>query len=171
MHRHSCDYAGHYWQCEGTALRPDAGDTRPSVCMCMTCKIRMEEGDHSECSVELLVCPEHQQDALTRATESKKPDRLGDELVPETDRETMQKLSLPPDCDKKSASALKRLEKYAAACLWCSHGYEEYSPKLEDEHFAYHCTDAPEKLKANARSRLKRSASGRETRPLKSSRM
>ena len=93
----------------------------------------MEDGDHSECPIELLVCPEHQQDALTKPTESRKPGRLGEELVPEPERETMQKLNLPPDFDEKSASALKRLENNAASCLWCGHGYEENSPKLEDE--------------------------------------
>ena len=58
-HYHFCDYAGHYWECAGTALRPLAGDTEPSVCMCPMHQEALADGDHSECSVELLACPEH----------------------------------------------------------------------------------------------------------------
>ncbi len=58
-HRHFCDFAGHDWYCDGTALRPDAGDTKPSTCMCLVHHVSMEEGDHSHCPVELLACPEH----------------------------------------------------------------------------------------------------------------
>jgi hypothetical protein len=58
-HHHFCDFAGHYWECEGKAVRPLAGGTEPSVCMCQTCKVPMEEDDHSQCPVELLTCPEH----------------------------------------------------------------------------------------------------------------
>lgn len=61
-HKHFCDAAGHDWQCEGTALRPDAGDTEPSVCMCPFHQVPMEEGDHSSCPVELLACPEHREE-------------------------------------------------------------------------------------------------------------
>ena len=47
-HKHFCDFAGHTWECEGSALRPLAGDTEPSVCMCRTCQVPMEDG---ECTV------------------------------------------------------------------------------------------------------------------------
>jgi hypothetical protein len=66
----------------------------------------------------------------------------------------MPKLKLPDEFDEKSERALNQLEKYAAACFWCGHGYEEYSPELEDEHFANHCPDAPEELRESARKRL-----------------
>jgi hypothetical protein len=62
-HRHACD-AGHYWNCEGTALRPHMGDTAPSVCMCIRHRVPLEVGDHSECSIELLACPEHREVTL-----------------------------------------------------------------------------------------------------------
>jgi hypothetical protein len=56
-HRHWCDYGGHYWECAGTAVR--LFQAEPSVCMCLFHGVPMEEGDHSECSVELLSCPTH----------------------------------------------------------------------------------------------------------------
>ena len=63
-HRHFCDYAGHEWECEGTALRPIRGDTEPSTCMCLNHQVSMEDGDHSMCSIELLACPEHREAQL-----------------------------------------------------------------------------------------------------------
>jgi hypothetical protein len=58
-HKHFCDVAGHWWQCEGTALR--RGDTEPSVCVCLPCGLPVEGFDHSGCPdpVELVACPEH----------------------------------------------------------------------------------------------------------------
>jgi hypothetical protein len=63
-HQHACDVTGHYWQCDGVALRPIAGGIEPTICMCPFCEIPMEEGDHSECPVELLACPQHQDEQL-----------------------------------------------------------------------------------------------------------
>jgi hypothetical protein len=70
-HRHFCDHAGHYWECHGKALRPLAGDTEPSVCMCRTCGVPMEDGDHSRCRVELLACPEHVEGQRRQMNEAK----------------------------------------------------------------------------------------------------
>ncbi|HXH51514.1 MAG TPA: hypothetical protein VNM47_19415 [Terriglobia bacterium] len=56
-HQHYCDVAGHWWTCEGMTLR--CGDTEPSVCMCLMCGVPLESGDHSNCYVELLACPQH----------------------------------------------------------------------------------------------------------------
>ena len=58
-HVHWCDVTGHEWECQGTALRPLAGDTEPSICICATHRTPLEDGDHSGCSIELLACPEH----------------------------------------------------------------------------------------------------------------
>jgi hypothetical protein len=58
-HFHYCDYAGHEWECTGAALRPLAGDTEPSICMCQMHQVPLAYGDHRECPVELLACPEH----------------------------------------------------------------------------------------------------------------
>jgi hypothetical protein len=57
-HFHYCDVCGVEWQCSGRALRPDAGDVTPSICVCV-CGIPVEEGTHPECPVELLTCPLH----------------------------------------------------------------------------------------------------------------
>jgi len=65
-HHHFCDVEGHEWECEGTALRPLAGDTEPSLCMCLVHQVPMEYGDHSECSIELLACPEHRAEQLRK---------------------------------------------------------------------------------------------------------
>ena len=61
-HRHFCDFAGHYWDCEGTATRLFTPE--PSVCMCLNCGTPMEQGQHDDCSVELLSCPEHRADQM-----------------------------------------------------------------------------------------------------------
>jgi hypothetical protein len=58
-HQHFCEAAGHWFECDGKALRH--GDTEPSVCVCDTCGLPLEQGDHSRCEnlVELLACPAH----------------------------------------------------------------------------------------------------------------
>jgi hypothetical protein len=63
-HRHFCDSAGHYWECVGTALRPLTRDAEPSICICLRHLVPMEDGDHSECPIELLACPEHRDEQL-----------------------------------------------------------------------------------------------------------
>jgi len=63
-HRHFCDFAGHHWECEGAAVRQLLGNTEPTICMCLTCGVAMEDGDHSECSVELIACPEHRDEQM-----------------------------------------------------------------------------------------------------------
>ena len=57
-HQHFCDVAGHWWACNGVALRRG---TEPSVCLCGGCRLPVEDGDHSQCKyrVELVACPEH----------------------------------------------------------------------------------------------------------------
>ena len=55
-HQHFCSVEGHWWECEGTALR--SGDKAPSVQMFLKCGVPLESGDHSHDNVELLACPE-----------------------------------------------------------------------------------------------------------------
>jgi hypothetical protein len=49
-HRHFCNVSGHYWDCDGKAFYPLAGDTQASVCMCRDHGVPMKEaepyGDH-----------------------------------------------------------------------------------------------------------------------------
>ena len=96
-HRRACDF-GHYWECDGTALRPLAGDTEPSVCMCIRHRVPMEEGDHSECSIEILTCPEHRElrkmekanKGETDSEEAKIPDGWDDLSRPLTSEEHLK---------------------------------------------------------------------------------
>ena len=36
-------------------------DKEPSVCVCHSCRVPLEEGDHSQCKnlMEIVACPEH----------------------------------------------------------------------------------------------------------------
>ena len=72
-HQHFCDVAGHWWECQGTALR--FGDKEPSICMCLKCGVPLESGDHSHDYVELLACPEHRKvDEFSTAPHPAEPD-------------------------------------------------------------------------------------------------
>jgi hypothetical protein len=62
VHQHWCDFAGHYWEFSGTAIRLFQAEA--TVCTCFDHGVPMEEGDHSECRVELLSCPEHRADQM-----------------------------------------------------------------------------------------------------------
>lgn len=55
MHKHACGH-GHYWNCDGTAIRYSE---EPTICMCLDHGVPMEDGDHSQCTIELLDCPGH----------------------------------------------------------------------------------------------------------------
>jgi hypothetical protein len=68
-HRHFCDYEGHFWECEGAAVRQFAENSERTPCICITHSASMEDGDHSECPVELLACPEHRQQQLRQLSE------------------------------------------------------------------------------------------------------
>jgi hypothetical protein len=48
------------------------GDKEPSVCTCHSCRLPLEQGDHSGCKnlVELLACPEHRDEQLRRREEA-----------------------------------------------------------------------------------------------------
>ncbi|WP_263377071.1 hypothetical protein [Granulicella aggregans] len=82
QHSHFCDYAGHTWECAGTAQRSLTGGSEPSLCMCQVHQVPMSEGDHSECPVELLACPEHRDEQLKQmAAASSSPTRTEDTLA------------------------------------------------------------------------------------------
>lgn len=76
MHRHACGQ-GHYWDCEGSAVRNY--DSQSTECICFDHGVPMEVGDHSECTIELLTCPLHRK-ALTEAcsVQSNEPQIEGD---------------------------------------------------------------------------------------------
>jgi hypothetical protein len=101
-HRHFCDFAGHPWECEGTALRHFAKDSEPTACMCLKHEVSMEEGDHSKCPIELLACPEHRAEQVRKMTEFGACDSICSEVGAE-------RIGLKD----KSGNAV------VGFCLWC----------------------------------------------------
>lgn len=104
-HQHFCDFAGHYWECDGAATRLFAPG--PSVCMCLAHGVPMYFGDHSDCSVELLSCPEHRADQM-RA--------MGYE--PGYTREPE-----PPDSEPSPMFTDENGNRTVGFCLWCNLGF------------------------------------------------
>lgn len=128
-HRHYCDQAGHDWQCS-------------EDCECI-CGLPMEGHDHTECPVELRACPEHaaeQQQSIAEAMPS------------EPDPALAQKWNDRPHC--ACGCAESQMGKVVGSCLWCDHVYAEFSPEIQDLHFAKHCPGAPEQLRQAARARF-----------------
>jgi hypothetical protein len=111
-HTHWCDYAGHHWECPGTAIR--LFQAEPSVCMCIQHGVPMEDGDHNACFIELLLCPEHRADQM-RA--------MGYE--PEYTEE------LPPD-QESSMFRDERGNKTVGFCVWCGRDFFTL-----EEHYAH----------------------------------
>jgi hypothetical protein len=116
-HRHFCDFAGHYWECEGTATRLFAPE--PSICMCLNHGVPMSVGQHCECSVELLSCPEHRADQM-RA--------MG--------YEPGQVPAQPPAADAEESSMFKDADgnPIVGFCLWCNRDF--YSMEEVEAHNA-----------------------------------
>jgi hypothetical protein len=71
-HRHLCDVTGHWWECDGSAVR--LGDKKPSLCLCHACRAPLEQGGHSLCKnlVETVACPEHRDEQQRRRQEAKR---------------------------------------------------------------------------------------------------
>jgi len=71
-HRHFCDVADHWWDCNGAAQRLE--DKEPSICTCHACHAPLEQGDHSRCRnlVELVACPRHRDEQVRRREEAAK---------------------------------------------------------------------------------------------------
>jgi hypothetical protein len=71
-HQHFCHVAGHYWECEGKALRP--AETEPTVCICLPCGLPLEGYDHSGCNapIELVACAEHIEEERQHVEEVRK---------------------------------------------------------------------------------------------------
>lgn len=115
-HKHFCDYAGHEWECDGSALRPLTGQTEPTICVCLDCQVPMEQGDHGECAIELLACPAHREDQLRD---------MG--FVPEDP-------SAPEDRAEDRMFRDKDGNPTIGFCLWC--GQEFYAVEEMEAHNA-----------------------------------
>lgn len=134
MHKHYCDTAGHKYDCSDGS------------CECV-CGLPMEGHDHSDCPIELRPCPEHAVDQ-ERPVEAVEPDAMPIDFSVLSDEH--QKAL--PHCNCGCADADP--DSIVGWCLWCTHGYVEYSPRIDDEHFALHCPGVPEEMKEMSRRSL-----------------
>lgn len=125
MHQHFCDFVGHYWDCPGSAIRSLLGQFEPSLCICMEHQVPMEEGDHSQCSIELLVCPEHR-DAQLR--------KMGYE--PGTSN-----MPQPSSGERSSMFRDEHGNRTVGFCLWCNRDF--YTREEVEEHNANEMEHCP----------------------------
>jgi catechol 2,3-dioxygenase-like lactoylglutathione lyase family enzyme len=103
----------------------------------------MEQGDHSECPIELRACPEHHRQLPVLSA-----DELSDffgHLSSDAEK---------PRCECGCADA--HPEVVVGYCVWCSHVYVSYDAKTEAQHFLYFCSGAPEEIREAAQSKLAR---------------
>jgi hypothetical protein len=115
MHRHACG-VGHYYEC--------ADDD----CVCI-CNLPMNGNDHSGCSVEIRLCPAHENEQDRPAPEPGFVEIDFSSVKPRT--------ALPHrNC---GCSEIEPSEGVG----WCL-----YSPEIENQHFAYHCPGVPERKAA-----------------------
>ena len=132
-HKHYCDAEGHEWQCTD------------STCECV-CDLLMEQGNHSECPIELRACPEHQDVQL--------PESADDELTPNYFKAAAHGAAQRPHC--KCGCAAAHPEAIVGSCVWCSHVYDSYNTKIEAQHFSDFCPGAPAQLRDVAQQKLGR---------------
>jgi len=130
-HRHYCDFAGHDWECS-------------QDCECI-CGLPMEGNDHSECPVELRACSEHSAEQERSIAEARSS---------EPDPAFVQRWQERPHCECGCAEA--EMSKIVGFCLHCDHVYAEFTPKIQDLHFAKRCPGAPDQLRQSARARFVR---------------
>ena len=101
----------------------------------------MEEGGHEGCPIELRSCPKHE--FRVAAAEL--------ELIKEAGAVPIQ---FPTELSKQLKESVSASGEYVGYCVWCGHGYRKYTPKLEAEHFANYCPNAPQSIRDNAKRRL-----------------
>lgn len=109
MHRHACGH-GHYWDCDGSAIR--FGAPEPSQCMCLDHGVPMENGDHSQCTIELLECPVHQTEQVSFAESDLLP-----ENQPEDDWKPIQ---MPDNLEEMFKSWVDDPGPNIGWCLMCN---------------------------------------------------
>ncbi len=146
-HQHFCHVAGHYWQCEGKALRP--GNTEPSVCVCLPCGRPLEGYDHSGCNapVELLACPEHIEEERRSIEEIRQ--RHGVSAAEEADAAPVEAEQGESLAERSPEDAARPFERFPLVpigpddplwhCEWCCHcGCRRMPPELSGA-FCFHC--------------------------------
>jgi hypothetical protein len=132
-HRHRCGVDGHEYECSGD-------------CLCI-CGLAMSGNDHDDCPVELRSCPEHEVEQKQSMSEEALPPGLVEIMFPpEWQHATL------PHCECGCSDI--DFDKVVGWCFHCDHVYATYTPELDNQHFAYHCPDAPKTVKEAARARL-----------------
>ena len=139
-HRHWCDVVGHYYQCS------------EEECVCI-CDLPMNGNDHSECPVELRTCHEHES-LQSPISEDTLPQGVVEIKFPD-DWQHSNQVHCQCGCTDADTSEV------VGWCLWCDHVYTEYTPAIQDDHFAHHCLEAPTKLKEVALASLAKRMAGK----------
>ena len=106
----------------------------------------MNGNDHSDCSIELRPCPEHKaewEQGLGEARSGEKQTEIEQDAAPRPHSECGCRSDIDPG-------------KVVGWCLHCDHVYANYTPEIENRHFANHCPGAPETVKQAARARLRK---------------
>ncbi len=147
-HRHYCDVDGHEWRCTDAA------------CECI-CAFLMEQGDHSECPVELRACPEHQDVQLPASSNS--------ELSPNYFKAAAHGAAERPNCECGCSDT--KPEEIVGSCVWCGHVYVSFDAVTQARHFSNFCAGAPGELREASRLKLarltlKREANGTMSKPV-----
>ena len=136
-HRHWCAVEAHYYHC--------AED-----CVCI-CGLPMNGNDHSECPVELRECQEHELQQEQQMPEEALPEGVVEIKFPADWRHTAQ-----PSCG--CGCAKLDTAEVVGWCLHCAHVYADYSPEIQDRHFARCCPGVPAGVKQEALESLARRA-------------
>lgn len=135
MHIHYCDEYGHEYECSGD-------------CECI-CGLLMNGNDHSDCPVELRPCPDHKAEQEQRMAEGMSCEKQTEIMFPPDWQHAPR-----PHCECGCSDVDSG--KVVGWCLHCDHVYANYTPEIENRHFANHCPDAPETVKQAARARLRK---------------
>lgn len=125
-HQHFCDVAAHHWTC-----------SCDRICIC---GLPYEQAGHDRCPVELRACDRHEEEHLSASALPLPPG-----VVP---------ITFPAELERTLRRATRSRRPPAAICIWCGHRYRRYSTQLEAEHFANHCSDAPQELQEHCKQRL-----------------
>ncbi len=107
----------------------------------------MNGNDHSDCPVELRPCPEHKDEQEPISDEALSEGGLVEIKFPDNWQHSNQ-----PHCECGCADT--DASEIVGWCLHCDHVYANYTPEIENRHFANHCPGVPETVREASRARL-----------------
>ncbi len=108
-------------------------------------------GSTTASSAKLLTCAELDCPTPENAFDDVEPSQACSRK-PEDD---LAAIDFPANLERTVQIAVKRLSSFPACCLWCGRGYAVYTRKIEANHLAYHCLEAPLELQITCREQLK----------------